>query len=283
MNPKKLRRLKKQVRHQPTPLAQQDYLSRIKAYYRDFGEYSAIKALLSNIILADRILSTGKLPQQLPLLQLPDDTQDVIFQHINATYPAGDPTGDQLWNHLTDLLPQLDHDLRSFRDYLENHYGMWAYTSEPVVNDLAEFVGDRSVLEVMAGNGYISKGLRDAGKTVYATDSQSWTAENETGRHTLTPIEPLTALEAFEKYQNDVGVVVMSWSPDGVPVDWELLQAIRASAADVDFVVIGEKDGATDSAAFWQHAELLDNPTVHQLNRHFTPIDLVRDQVYLVK
>lgn len=58
-------------------------------------------------------------------------------------------------------------------------------------------------------------------------------------------------MDAFHKYQDQVGVVVMSWSPDGLPLDWELLQAMRAAHTTVDFVVIGEPHGATGSTEFW--------------------------------
>lgn len=257
-------------------------MDRMMGYYKQFNDYPAIKILISNVLLADRMLAAGDLPQQLPLLQLPDDSEDQIYQHLNQQYPAGDPTGDKIWDQLIDALPHLDHDLRSFRDYLETHYGMWAYTSRPFIADLADFVGDRAVLEVMAGNGYISKGLRDAHKTVYATDSQAWTKENETGKHPVTPIEPLTALDAFHKYQDQVGVVVMSWSPDGLPLDWELLQAIRQADTTVDFVVLGEPHGATGSKTFWDHAQFTENAASRHLNRHYTAIDLIKDHVYLV-
>lgn len=283
MNPKKLQKLKKKVRHAPLSQRKTTYIERMTAYYHQFNDYPSIKILISNVLLADRMLAAGDLPQQLPLLQLPDDSQDQVYRKLNESYPAGDATGDRLWNELTDALPKLDHDLRSFRDYLENHYGMWAYTPAPFISDLAKFVDGRPVLEVMAGNGYISKGLRDKHQTVFATDSQSWTHENETGRHPLTTIEPLSALDAWAKYQDQVGVVVMSWSPDGLPLDWELLQAIRQSGKDVDFVVLGEPHGATGSADFWDHADLLENKATRDLNRHYTPIDLIHDHVYLVK
>ncbi|WP_125546350.1 SAM-dependent methyltransferase [Levilactobacillus lindianensis] len=283
MNPKKLQKLKKKIRHQPLSQRKTAYIDRMTDYYHQFGDYPAVKILISNILLADRMLAAGDLPQQLPLLQLPDNIQDQIYRKLAEQYPTNDAQGDRLWNSLTDALPDLDHDLRSFRDYLENHYGMWAYTSAPFVSDLAKFVGDRAVLEVMAGNGYISKGLRAAHKTVYATDNQAWTKENETGRHPLTPIEPLSALDAWNTYHDQVGVVVMSWSPDGLPLDWELLQAIRQSDTDVDFVVLGEPHGATGSNEFWDHAELLENKDTRDLNRHYTPIDLIKDHVYLVK
>ncbi|CAJ1229734.1 hypothetical protein LZY01_21440 [Levilactobacillus zymae] len=283
MNPRKLKKLKKTFRHQPLPQQRTAYMDRMNGYYKQFNDYPAIKLLISNVLLADRMLAVGDLPQQLPLLQLPDNSEDLIYQKLNQLYPAGDKTGDKIWNDLIDALPHLDHDLRSFRDYLEDHYGMWAYTPRPFISDLADFVGDRAVLEVMAGNGYISKGLRDAHKTVYATDSQAWTAENETGRHPVTTIEALSAVDAFQKYHDQVGVVVMSWSPDGLPLDWELLQAIRQSHATVDFVVLGEPHGATGSTKFWDNAEFIENAASRQLNRHYTAIDLIKDHVYLVK
>jgi len=283
VNPRKLKKLKKTFRHQPLAEQKTAYMDRITAYYHEFNEYPPIKLLLSNVLLADKMLAAGDLPQQLPLLQLPDNSEDLIYQNLKQKFPKGDPIGDRLWDKLIDALPHLDHDLRYFRDYLEEHYGMWAYTPRPFISDLAEFVGDRSVLEVMAGNGYISKGLRDAHKTVYATDSQTWTAENETGRHPLTTIEPLNALDAFAKYGQEVGVVVMSWSPDGLPLDWELLQAMRAANTDVDFVVIGEPHGATGSKHFWDNAEFIENAATRKLNRHYTAIDLIQDHVFLVK
>ncbi|KRL47419.1 SAM-dependent methyltransferase [Levilactobacillus spicheri DSM 15429] len=283
VNPRKLKQLKKSFRHQPLAQQKTAYIDRMTAYYQEFTEYPAIKLLISNVLLADKMLAAGDLPQQLPLLQLPDNSEDLIYQNLNQKFPKGDPVGDKLWDKLIAALPHLDHDLRYFRDYLEEHYGMWAYTPRPFISDLADFVGDRAVLEVMAGNGYISKGLRDAHKTVYATDSQTWTSENETGRHPLTAIEPLSALDAFHKYQDQVGVVVMSWSPDGLPLDWELLQAIRQANAQVDFVVIGEPHGATGSAAFWDNAEFIENADTRHLNRHYTAIDLIKDHVFLVK
>lgn len=283
MNPRKLQKLKKHVRHAPLAERQTTYMARMQTYYRQFNDYPAIKLLISNVILADRMMAAGDLPQQLPLLQLPDNSEDLIFQALAKRYPANDPTGDRIWNDLIAALPSLDHDLRYFRDYLEEHYGMWAYTPAPFISDLAKFVAGRPALEVMAGNGYISKGLRDHHQTVYATDSQDWVHENQTGRHPVTSIEALSALAAFQKYQDQVDVVIMSWSPDGLPLDWELLQAIRQAKRPLDFIVIGEPHGATGSAAFWDNAHFIENSATRDLNRHYTNIDLIKDHVYLVK
>ncbi|CAI2618513.1 SAM-dependent methyltransferase [Apilactobacillus apinorum] len=273
---KKMKKNKK-ITHQPS------YIERIKHYYEVFSDFSDIKYLLNNILEADRLLQQKQLPQDLPELLLPDDIQDTIFAFVNNKYPMGDPKGDQVWNEYVDNLPKLDKDIREFRDYLEDEYGMWAYISAPFVNDLAKFLNGHKVLEVMAGNGYISKGLRDNGADVICTDSLAWTKENETGKHLLTDVEALDAIEAFEKYQDDIDYIIMCWSPDGVDIDWRLLSAIRESGKDITLITIGEKYGATDSKQFWDNAEFIENDDVTKLNQHHQRFDLIDDQLYFVK
>lgn len=267
----------KKITHQPS------YIERIKHYYEVFSDFSDIKYLLNNILEADRLLQQKQLPQDLPELLLPDDIQDTIFTFVNNKYPMGDPKGDQVWNTYVDNLPKLDKDIREFRDYLEDEYGMWAYISAPFVNDLAKFLDGHKVLEVMAGNGYISKGLRDNGADVICTDSLAWTKENETGKHLLTDVEALDAIEAFQKYQDEIDYIIMCWSPDGVDIDWRLLSAIRESGKDITLITIGEKYGATDSKIFWDNAEFIEIDDVKKLNQHHQRFDLIDDQLFFVK
>ncbi|KRN80451.1 hypothetical protein IV52_GL000025 [Fructilactobacillus lindneri DSM 20690 = JCM 11027] len=167
MNRKKLiKKLKKnnQIKKQ-TPT----YIEQLNQYRTDFNDYPEIKFLLNNALMADHLLSLGKLPQEIPNLELPDDIQDKIYQQINAKYPLGDPRGDQEWDKISAKLPKVDQQLRSFRDYLEDQYGMWAYISSSFTNQLAKYLDGKPTLEVMAGNGYISKGLRDNQANVIAT------------------------------------------------------------------------------------------------------------------
>lgn len=282
MNPKQKKKLLKKARANQVAKPN-DYIASMMHYNTLYSDFPSIKILINNVLQADRLLKQGLLPQTLPTLLLPDDIQDVIFKQLNAQFPAGDPEGDRKWNELSNALPDLDKKLRDFRDYLETRYGMWAYISAPVAKDIADFINGRPTLEVMAGNGYLSKGLRDNHQTVFTTDSKDWTKENETGKHPVTQVEKLSASEAFDKYHDQVSVIVMVWSPDGLDIDWQLLQQIREVDKDYDFIVIGEKNGATDSKAFWQNAKLLETPEVTALNRHFNHFDLIHDQVYLVK
>ena len=277
------RKLLKKLRHQHQIKHQPTYIEQLKKYYHLFNHYLTIKFLINNVLESDRLLQKKQLPQDLPELLLPDDIQDVIFKRVNAKYPKGDSRGDRIWNRYTNALPKLDKLLRSYRDYLEAEYGMWAYISAPFTADLAHFIGNHQALEVMAGNGYISKGLRQHGAKVFCTDSLEWTHQNETGKHLVTHVEKLDALTAFQKYQNQISYIIMCWSPDGVPIDWQLLQTIRQSGKDIPMIVIGEKNGATNSKQFWHHAHFITNDRIKKLNRHHRSFDLIHDHVYLVK
>ena len=279
-NKQKKKLLKK--KHPTTQPAESNYIAQMLKYRDQFAAYPQVKFLINNVIESDHLIKQGLLPQDLPELMLPDDIQDQIFKDINGRFKPGDPKGDQLWNELSDALPKLDKQLRSFRDYLESQYGMLAYISAPFIKDLADSIGDSPVLEVMAGNGYISKGLNDLGVKVFPTDSLEWVDENQTGKHQLIPVEKLDALAAIAKYQSQVKYVIMSWSPDKQTIDVDVLNAIRKADNDLELIVIGEKNGATDSKAFWQQAHFIKPETAKQLNRHHQPFDLIKDQIYLV-
>lgn len=283
MNPKKLKKLKRQLKKERPVSTTNNYITRLERYRELFKQNSMITFLINQILESNRLIQQKLLPQQLPVLELPEDIQDQIFNQIKDQYPLGDPRGDQLWEKLTAELPKLDKLLRSYRDYLEETYGMWAYISASFISDLAHYLADRPTLEVMAGNGYISHGLRLKQQNVYATDSLDWVQENETGKHLVTEVEKLDAISAIEKYGNQVDFVIMSWSPDGVPIDVQILEKLRSLTKQPTLICIGEPHGATNSAGFWKTAKLVEPENTQQLNQHYQPFDLIHDQLYLIK
>lgn len=285
MNPKKLKKLKKRVKKAQQAVHQAPYISELMHDRDLFDDFPEIKYLINNALESDRLLKNGLLPQPLPTLLLPDDIQDTIFKQVNQQYPKGDPRGDQLWNKYSAALPKLDRALRNFRDYLEDTYGMWSYVNAPFAKALADYLNGAPVLEIMAGNGYISKGLRNnnANQQIYTTDSQAWVKENETGKHPVTKIEKLDAVSAIKKYGDQVDYVIMSWAPDKGETDWEVLQLLRQDYPDIKFLVIGEKDGATNSKKFWQEVQLSQDEDLQKVNQQLHSFDLIDEQIYLVK
>lgn len=285
MNPKKLKQLKKRVKKVQQAAKTVPYIRELEGYRELFDDFPAIKYLINNALESDRLLKNGLLPQPLPSLLLPDNIQDTIFQRVNEQYPQGDPRGDALWNRYNDALPKLDRALRNFRDHLEDTYGMWSYVNAPFAKALSDYLAGRPVLEIMAGNGYISKGLRNNNpqQKIYTTDSQDWVTKNETGRHPVTQIERLDALSAIKKYGNQVDFVIMSWAPDKQETDREVLQLLRQTYPTVHFLVIGERNGATDSKKFWQEALLSQDEALQRVNQYLHSFDLIDEQIYLVK
>ena len=285
MNPKKLKQLKKRVKKAQKTVHQSPYISELMHDRDLFDDFPEVKYLINNALESDRLLKNGLLPQPLPTLLLPDDIQDTIFKRVNQQYSQGDPRGDQLWNKYSAALPKLDKALRNFRDYLEDTYGMWSYVNAPFAKALADYLNGAPVLEIMAGNGYISKGLRNnnANQKIYTTDSQAWTKENETGKHPVTTIEKLDALSAIRKYGDQVDYVIMSWAPDKGEVDWDVLQLLRHDYPDIKLLVIGERNGATNSKKFWQEAQLSQDDDLQKVNQQLHSFDLIDEQIYLVK
>src|SRR4051812_20177001 len=52
--------------------------------------------------------------------------------------------------------------------------GIYCFYSKPLIDELARIVGDRKALEIAAGDGTLSRFLRDAGVEIVATDDHSW-------------------------------------------------------------------------------------------------------------
>lgn len=283
MNPKKLRQLKKATKkaHSNSPAPYIEQLT----HYRDlFDAVPQVKYLLNAALLDDQLLKSGLLPQPLPKLLLPDDIQTTIYNQLAAKYPQGDVKGDRLWDQYTAALPKVDHLLRDYRDYLEETYGLWSFTNVAFVASLSDYLKGAPVLEVMAGNGYLSKGLKDKRptQTVITTDSTAWVKENQTGRRPVTQIEPLDAIAAVDKYASKVKYVLMSWAPDKGEADWDLLNHLRTNYPDVKLLVIGEKNGATNSKRFWKEARLT-QVGLEKVNANLRSFDLIDEQVYLVE
>lgn len=285
MNPKKLKQLKKQHRKATSTIRQTDYIQQLSKYADLFQDFPRIKYLINLILVNDRLMQDQLLPQPVVKMLLPDDIQDEIFASLNQRYPAGDPTGDRLWQEYSEALPKLDRLLRNYRDYLEETYGMWSFTNTKFVSALSKFLNGAPVLEIMAGNGYISKGLHDlkAHQTIITTDDQSWIKENETGKHPVTKVQNYSALDAIKAFHDQVEYVIMSWTPDKGQADMEVLQLIRQQYPDLKLLVIGEYQGATNSKQFWQAAKLSQPDALKPVNQSLQSFDLIDEQIYLAQ
>ena len=107
--------------------------------------------------------------------------------------------------------PDNDGIMEYFRARKERlNRGMWPVVAMPWVRELAGWLEGRSVLEVMAGGGWIAAGLARCGVDVLATDDCSWDK-----RHALMvrmhPTAKATALAAVRQHRDDREVLLVSW------------------------------------------------------------------------
>jgi hypothetical protein len=98
---------------------------------------------------------------------------------------------------------------------LVSQRGIYCFYSRPLVREIARLVGDRTCVEIAAGDGTLTRFLADAGADVTATDDYSW--RERVGYDDLEAVEKLDAVSALRTHRPQV--VVCSWPPPGNPFE----------------------------------------------------------------
>ncbi|MBJ7687717.1 SAM-dependent methyltransferase [Weissella confusa] len=266
-------------------LTEMDYLGELLPYLGRYQNIPTMANLMQQAIDTLEQLNAGYLPAALPTMEVPESVIPELQSYVLAQYPDNADAGNALWLELTEPLEDIDFLLRHLRDALIEYFSMYGFVSSDFVRDLSAYTDGQPVLELMAGHGYISAGLKAIApeQKIIATDNEDWrTQPDPTSAKPVTDVENMDAIAALDMYGENVSTVIMSWAPDTTDADWQVLQYIRDNQYrfDFDFIVIGEKDGATDSDVFWHEAELEEVPA---LNAHHHSFDLIDERVYLVK
>jgi hypothetical protein len=87
--------------------------------------------------------------------------------------------------------------------------GIYCFYSRELITELSALIGDRSTLEIAAGDGTLSRFLRDKGCRITATDDLSW-------KHAIDypeSVEHCKAKQALAHYKPQA--VICSWPPPG--------------------------------------------------------------------
>lgn len=266
-------------------LTEMDYLGELLPYLGLYQNIPTMANLMQQAIDTLEQLNAGYLPGALPTMEVPESVIPELQNYVLAQYPDNADAGNALWLELTEPLEDIDFLLRHLRDALIEYFSMYGFVSSDFVRDLSAYTDGQPVLELMAGHGYISAGLKAIApeQKIIATDNEDWrTQPDPTSAKPVTDVENMDAIAALDMYGENVSTVIMSWAPDTTAADWQVLQYIRDNQYrfDFDFIVIGEKDGATDSDVFWHEAGLEEVPA---LNAHHQSFDLIDERVYLVK
>jgi len=88
---------------------------------------------------------------------------------------------------------------------------------------------------------------------------------------------------AIKQYGDQVDAVLMSWSPNGVPIDLAVLNQLRQLENGPVLLCLGERYGATNSTEFWDAAHFHNDQRLSRVNRYLRPFDLMRDRFYWIQ
>lgn len=236
-----------------------NYVKQIQTIRQSFFKLTPVVEKCDQILATINAYQQRKLPKvELTELEL---STDLIFDNL-IKYPE---------------LLNVSSQFQNLRQIMIESFGIWHVCNQLWINDLQAFCGLNSHnLEIMAGNATISANL----KNTIATDNFDWQGQDNDCPCPWTTVEKLDASTAVRKYYLHVDNIIMAWAPDNGDVDWQVLQFLRQNHFQGNLIVIGERNGATNSAKFWQNAQV---QLVEQLNQHHRPFDFIKDQVWLVQ
>lgn len=109
--------------------------------------------------------------------------------------------------------------------------GIYCFYSKPLIRELATLIGDRSCLEIAAGDGTLSRFLAAQGVDITATDDHSW-AQSVTYDATVIRKDAVAALRQYQPQ-----VVICSWPPARNTFEREVF---RTPSVEL-YVVIGSR------------------------------------------
>lgn len=250
-----------------------------------FSHYDQVPHIQTKIKTAQQVvtdINDGYLPPRISDITITEEDVAILQGAVLDKYPNSPEKGNKYWQELIEPLESLDEMLASLRDVLMSDYDMYNYANNEFVSKLSEYIGDRPVLEIMAGQGYITAGLRalNTRRTMIATDNQSWISQPGEHIEPVTEVINMDALKALQRYAMDVDLIVMSWAPDTDDIDWQVLSWLRNNALEVQLIVIGELNGATNSERFWREATLIE---LEDLNESLKSFDLIDEKVYIAR
>lgn len=175
-------------------------------------------------------------------------------------------------------LIELKH-LEITRDTLIQLTG-YSLVSKSWLEPLADWIGNRKCLEIMAGNGILSYGLRDYGIDVVTTDDGSW-EQFDIKVLQWCDIGKFDCCDAIKRYR-ERDIILCSWPPMNDSL-FKALQTMRSVNPDMIMIYIGEPNGCTADYQFENTAEYLFDSTILEINKLYQSWGGLHDKIYLVK
>lgn len=160
-----------------------------------------------------------------------------------------------------------------------NQAGMYAFVSKKWVVPFSRWIGERKVMEVIAGRGFLAKALREQGIEVHASDNFSWGVGNWT--ETVTEVEKMDAIEAVLKHGKDHDILIMGW-PYMDDLAYYIIKTLYQVNPNALVVYIGEGNGGcTASERFFEHFKLIEDEGFEEATSNYQSWEYIHDRLYL--
>lgn len=155
--------------------------------------------------------------------------------------------------------------------------------TQEVVADMAKYLHGHKILDVCCGSGYIGKCLVDADDTiqVISTDNLEWERREDfkNWREHFVEVEDLDAVEAIEKYADQVSFVLLSWPPYGEPIGAQILK--KCIEKKLPMIYIGEQwGGCTADDEFFDL--ISDQCEMELITEEYIPYEGIHDDIYVI-
>jgi len=171
---------------------------------------------------------------------------------IPSSPPEGFVPGG--WNYDFDINKECDIIKNSMSRHECTKQGLWTIIDKKWTKILANLIGNRDCLEIMAGSGHLAKALSEHNVSIVATDDFSW----KTTHPNLQLVYSIKKMEAFRavKFYKNKSILIVSWPPYNCN---EICDACVEWGPAKPIIFIGEAEaGCCASDKFWKHFEYKD-------------------------
>ena len=197
---------------------------------------------------------------------LPDVAEKICSNHFHSK--------DQL-----DDFKTINQLLNNTRQFLAIKFGLWSIPNLETAQVIKDQLKVNTGLEIMAGNGYWSKALSQVGVKMTATDNLDWSRTSNTGVKAFVPVSNYDAAKAVKQF-SDVDLIICSWAPNFGNSDEKVVNAWQKLNSATHLLFVGERNGVTNSASFWQKEPFLHSKELRLINQTFTSFDFIDEQIF---
>lgn len=154
---------------------------------------------------------------------------------------------------------------------------------EHVINKLASYIGDTPVLEVCAGSSYLRKLLKYSGVNNITSTNISRMVKGNTPEleKYFVDIEPIDALDAIDKYHDQVEIIILAWPDLKESLPARILK--KCLEKDLTMIYIGKEYGGYTTEEHFYYVIEHDCTIDPLINDHYCPFWGIHDDIYIIR